>query len=160
MDLTPPVAHMLDLLEAALRTLGPYSLIDESVFVLDQAASAPSYQRFVLANPLPTQLAVWVEVTTDSTSFYLDRSAELPEWSYAWIQQHPTAFQTEIGLLFGSHTLVEHQGNRTILRLFSPTGEQVRQFTYPRGLGVFWVRQRHFTLYPPVFAATTGSRTG
>jgi hypothetical protein len=36
-----------------------------------------------LANPRPTQLAVWVEVTTDGTSCYLDRSAELPEWSYA-----------------------------------------------------------------------------
>jgi hypothetical protein len=47
----------------------------------------------------------------------------------------------------------------TVLRLFSPTGEQVRQFIYTRGLGAFWVRQRHFILYPPVFA-TTGSRTG
>lgn len=154
MDLTPPVAHTLSLLEAALRTLGPYSLTDGSVFCLDQAASAPFYQRFVLANPRPTQLAVWVEVTTDGTSFYLDRTAELPEWSYAWIQHHPAAFQTEICLLFGSHTLVEHQGNRTVLRLFSPTGEQVRQFTYARGLGVFWVHKRRFTLYPPVFAST------
>jgi hypothetical protein len=159
MDLTPPVAHTLGLLEAALRTLGPYSLTDGSVLVLDQAASAPFYQRFVLAKPSPTQLAVWVEVTTDGTSCYLDRSAELPEWSYAWIEQNPAAFQTEICLLFGSHTLVEHQGNRTILRLFGPTGEQVRQFTYTRGLGLFWFRQRHFTLYPPVFVAATGSQT-
>lgn len=108
MDLTPPVAHTLGLLETALRTLGPYSLTDGSVFCLDQAASAPFYQRFVLAKPRPTQLAVWVEVTTDGTSFYLDRSAELPAWSYAWIQEHPAAFQTEICLLFGSHNLVEH----------------------------------------------------
>lgn len=158
MDLTPPVAHTLDLLEAALRTLGPYSLTNGSVLVLDQTASAPFYQRFVLANPRSSQLAVWVEVTADGTSFHLDRGAELPEWSYAWIEQNPAAFQTEICLLFGSHTLVEHQGNRTVLRLFGPTGEQVRQFTYIRGLGVAWVHQRHFTLYPPLFAAAIGSQ--
>jgi hypothetical protein len=158
MDLTPPVAHTLDLLEAALRTLGPYSLTNGSVFVLDQAASAPFSQRFVLAKPSPTQLAVWVEVTADGMSCYLDRSAELPEWSYAWIEQNPAAFQTEICLLFGSHTLVEHQGNRTVLRLFGPTGEQVRQFTYTRGMGVAWFHQRHFTLYPPLFAAIIDSQ--
>lgn len=157
MDLTPPVAHTLNLLDAALRTLGPYSLTEGSVLVLEQATSAPFYQRFVLANPGPAQLAVWVEVTTQGTSCYLDRSSELPEWSYAWIEQNPATFQAEICLLFGSRTLVEHQGNRTVLRLFSSTGEQVRQFTYTHGFGLFWVRKRRFTLYPPLFTATMDS---
>ena len=146
----PPVAHILRLIDAALRTLGPHRLADGHVFVLDKEASAPAYHRFVLANPRPPQLAAWFEVATAGTSFYLDRSAELPEWSYAWIQQHPDAFQAEIRVLFSSHILVEHQGARTVLRLFGPEGVQLRQFTFTQGLALTFFRKRRFTLYPPL----------
>ena len=69
-------------------------------------------------------------MATAGTSFYLNRSAELPEWSYAWIQQYPNAFQAEIRVLFSSHILVVHRGARTVLRLFGPEGVQLRQFTF------------------------------
>jgi hypothetical protein len=156
MDLTPPVAHMLYLLEAALRTLGPYSLTDGSVFVLDQAASAPSYQRFVLANLQPTQLAVWVEVTMDSTSFYLDRSAGVVLCLDS-AAPHCLPNRNRLALRFPHPSRAP--GEPHDLAAVWPHREQVRQFIYPRGLGAFWVRQRHFILYTPVFA-TTGSRTG
>ncbi|MCB2410135.1 hypothetical protein [Hymenobacter lucidus] len=92
MTLELPVAHTLSLIDAALRTLDPHGLADEQVFTLDQEVSTPFYQRFVLTNPQPTKLAAWFEVATAGTSFYLDRSAELPEWSYDWIRDNPGGF--------------------------------------------------------------------
>ena len=79
----PPVAHILRLIDDALRPPGPHRLADGHVFVLDNEASAPAYHRFVLANPRPPQPASWFEVATAGTSSYLDRSAESPGWSYA-----------------------------------------------------------------------------
>ncbi len=152
MALDPPVAHTLRLIDAALRTLGPHCLADEHVFALDKEVSAPYYQRFVLANPRPAQLTAWFEVATAGTSFYLDRSAEIPEWSYAWIQANPDSFEEEIRLLFSSHILVEHQGTRTVLRLFGSGGVQLRQFTFTQGLVLNFFQQRRFKLYPPLFS--------
>lgn len=152
MDSDPPVAYTLGLIDAALRTLGPYCLADEHVFALDREWSAPFYHRYVLANPQPTHLAAWFEVATAGTSFYLDRSAEIPEWSYDWIRDNPAAFQEEIRLLFSSPILVEHQGTRTVLRLFGAEGVQLRQFTFTQGLLLNFFRQRSFMLYPPLFS--------
>ncbi|SMB79811.1 hypothetical protein SAMN00120144_4228 [Hymenobacter roseosalivarius DSM 11622] len=148
----PPVAYTLSLIDAALRTVGPHCLADEHVFVLDKELSAPFYHRFVLANPRPTQLMAWFEVVTSGMSFYLDRSAEIPEWSYNWIRDNPKAFQEEIRLLFSSHILVEHQGTRTVLRLFGSEGVQLRQYTFTQGLVLNLFRQRCFKLYPPLFS--------
>ncbi|MVN79281.1 hypothetical protein GO988_23355 [Hymenobacter sp. HMF4947] len=152
MTLDPPITHTLSLLDAALRTLGGHQLADEQVFALDREVSQPYYQRFVLANPTPMHLAVWFEVATAGTSFYIDRSAELPAWSYAWIQENPSTFQAEICVLFSSHILVEHSGNRTVLRLFGTQGVQLRQFTFTQGLALNFFRKHHFTLYPPLIS--------
>lgn len=152
MSLSPPVAYTLNLLDAALRTLGPHRLADEQIFALDTEVSQPSYQRFVLVDPARTHLAVWFEVSTAGTSFYIDRSAELPAWSYGWIQENPSAFQAEICLLFSSHILVEHHGNRTVLRLFGTQGVQLRQFTFTQGIALTFFRKRRFTLYPPLIS--------
>ena len=151
----PPVAHILRLIDAALRTLGSHFLADEQVFALDKEVSAPFYHKYVLANPQPTQIAVWFEVYINGATFYLDRSAEIPEWSYDWIRDHPDAFQEEIRLLFSSRILVEHQGTRTVLRLFGAEGVQLRQFTFTLvtlGLALNFLRQPRFTLYPPLFS--------
>lgn len=153
MTLDPPLAHTLALLDEALCTIGPYRLGDEQVFVLDKTVGQSYYQRFVLAHPRPTQLQVWFEVSLSGVSFYLDRSAEIPEWAYTWIQENPEAFQAEIMLLFSSHILVEHKGTRTVLRLFGNEGKQLRQFTFTRGLSLNLFRKRHFALYKPLFPA-------
>ena len=151
----PPVAHTLGLIDGALRTLGPFCLADEQVFALEKEISQAYYNRFVLVNPRPTHLMAWFEVATGGTSFYLDRSTEIPEWSYDWIRDHPDAFQEEIRLLFSSRILVEHQGTRTVLRLFGAEGVQLRQFTFTLvtlGLALNFLRQPRFTLYPPLFS--------
>jgi hypothetical protein len=148
----PPVAHTLHLLDGALRTLGPFCLADEQVFSLEKESSQPYYHRFVLVNPRPNQLMAWFEVAMGGTSFYLDRSAEIPEWSYDWIRDNPAAFQEEIRVLFSSRILVEHQGPRTVLRLFGAAGVQLRQFTFIQGVALYFLHQRRFTLYPPLFS--------
>ena len=145
-------AHTLGLLDAALLSLGPFSMADEQVFALEKETSQPYYHRFVLVNPRPTQLSAWFEVATGGTSFYLDRSAEIPEWSYDWIRDNPEAFQEEMRVLFSSHVLVEHRGTRTVLRLFGPDGAQRRQFTFTQGVALNFWKQRRFTLYPPLFS--------
>ena len=137
-----PVAHTLRLIDAALRTLGPFCLADEQVFALEKETSQPYYHRFVLASPRPTQLMAWFEVATGGTSFYLDRSAEIPEWSFDWIRDHPDAFQEEIRVLFSSSVLVEHQGTRTVLRFFGADGVQLRQFTFTQGVALNFLHQQ------------------
>lgn len=152
MEPDAPVAHTLSLIDAALRTLGSHGLAEEQVFALEKEISQPYYHRYVLVNPRPGQLLAWFEVATGGTSFYLDRGAEIPEWSYDWIHDNPEAFQEEIRVLFSSQVLVEHKGTRTVLRLFGPDGVQLRQFTFTQGLVLNFWKQRRFTLYPPLFS--------
>ena len=148
----PNVAHTLHLIDTALRTLGPFCLADEQVFALDKERSAPFYHRYVLVNPRPTYLMAWFEVATGGTGFYLDRSTEIPEWSYERIRDNPDAFQDEIRVLFASPILVEHQGTRTVLRLFGADGGQLRQFTFIQGVALNFLQKSRFMLYPPLFS--------
>ena len=55
-------------------------------------------------------------------------------------------------VLFSSPVLVEHQGTRTMLRLFGADGVQLRQFTFTQGVALNFLHQRRFTLYPPLFS--------
>ena len=94
----------------------------------------------------------WFEVATGGTGFYLDRSTEIPEWSYERIRDNPDAFQDEIRVLFASPILVEHQGTRTVLRLFGADGGQLRQFTFIEGVALNSLQKSSSMLYPPLFS--------
>ena len=41
-----------------------------------------------MVTPRPSQHRALFEVATGGTRFYLDRSAEIPEWSYDWIRDY------------------------------------------------------------------------
>jgi hypothetical protein len=146
-----PLDRITELLNEALQPLLPRGLADERLFVRDESLSHATYQRYTL-QPGQSSLALMFELYTTGISFYIDRSAEIPEWSYAWIQAHPALFQQEIVLLFSSTVLVEHQGKKTCIRLFDAAGAQVRHYTYTTGIGLNFLQKRVFTLYSPLIA--------
>ena len=148
----PPMAHTLRLIDAAMRALGPHGLAAEHVFVLDRERSGPGCHRLVLARPRPIQHAAWFAVAAAGTRFYLDPDAELLAWSYAWIRDHPAAFQEELRVLFSSAMLVVHRGTRAIVHLLGPDGRRLRQLkvTVTQRWEPNCVRLGPVQLYPPL----------
>jgi len=82
--------------------------------------------------------------------FHIDRTDELPEYSYKWIQNNKNKFRQDIIDIFTLEIETEYKGNKTILRFLDKSGKQKRQFTFSRGFGLPFLHKSEFRRYKPI----------
>jgi hypothetical protein len=142
---------VLDIFDDVFQQLGQPRLLDNKLFKVKTDLQFDHYLRFDRADRQDNEIALFFELSNDGATFHIDRTDEIPEWSFTMIQNDTDKFRQLLLDLFTSSILTEHKGNKTILRLFDKDGRQIRRFTFYRGLGFYFLSKSDFKLYRPIF---------
>jgi hypothetical protein len=91
------------------------------------------------------------EISNDGLEFWLDRTSEIPSWSYRKIMDNKSSVQDEIYDLFVKPLEVEKQGNKTTIRVLTKEGDEIRNYKFYYGLGFPWLYRKSKVTYKPYF---------
>jgi hypothetical protein len=142
---------ILDIFDDVFQQLGQPLLLDNKLFSVNSDLRFDNYLRFDRSDKRDDEIALFFELTNDGATFHIDRTDEIPEWSFKMIQKDKDKFRQLLLDLFTSSIMTEHKGNKTILRLFDNNGRQIRRFTFYRCLGFYFSSKSDFKLYKPIF---------
>lgn len=148
---TIEIEYLISIFDKVFGDLGQTPLLENEQFLLDEL----SFDKYLKFNSKEKagRIKIAFEITTAAVTFYIDRTSEIPEWTYAWIKENPLLFETEIKNIFSNTILIEYKGNKTIINLLNGTGQIIRIYKFYNGLFLNLFSKKVIYKYRPFFEA-------
>jgi len=125
-------------------------LLENTFFQIDNELKTEYFLRFRSIEK-DGRINMTFEIVMDRLTFWLDRTNEIPEWSFEFINKRKDEVERELKLLFESQILVEYRGNRTRIILQDENGTELRRYSYYKGIALNWNVSRIKKTYNPFF---------
>jgi len=150
MNIDREVQNIIDSFNKVFKQLGQTPLLDNSNFRVDQEISYHRFIRFISVEK-EGRIKLRFEVSESGLTFSIDRTSEIPEWSFDYIKSNRERIENELKLLFESIIEVEYKGHKTTIRLFDKEGAKTRQYKDSSILEINWFSRKTVAIYRPYF---------
>ncbi|MEM6297080.1 MAG: hypothetical protein AAF740_00150, partial [Bacteroidota bacterium] len=133
-----------------LSKLNQRPLFNNSKFKLCEESKSDFFLRYYSVDT-PHRINLMFEISKGGLSFWIDRTAEIPEWSIGQIEKNKSDIESEILDLFKSPIQVDRQGNKITIRILDQGGQEIRNYKFYRGLGIPWLHKKERETFKPYF---------
>ncbi|MBP6127742.1 hypothetical protein [Flavobacterium sp.] len=108
------------------------------------------YERYWSAKE-DRKLFFMIEIDETRVTFHIDRTEEIPEFSYNQIIENRKEFEKFIEVLFTHNSQITHKGNKTIVEFLDKNNNSIYSFKYFNGIGLNFLKKKKIFEYPPYF---------
>jgi hypothetical protein len=147
--MNPQVEAIISLFDEVFSSIGQKPLLENPEFVIDQL-SADFYLKFYSVAK-PNRVDMSFEVFSEGVTFWIDRTQEMPDYSYKMIIEDPVKFKETMKMIFSSTIYAEYKGNKTVLSFISNDNIIVGKYKLHMGLLPSWFSPKSRKVYDPYF---------
>ncbi|WP_324678780.1 hypothetical protein [Hymenobacter sp. GOD-10R] len=144
------VQDVLALFDEVFAKLGQRMLLDNSEFTIDNQLPADFYLKFNSVAK-PGRVNMNFEVTSSNVTFWIDKTREMPDFSYEMIREDPARFKDAIEMIFSSTIHAEYKGNRAILSFINNDNILVGKYRFHLGILPNWCSRKFTKIYDSYF---------
>lgn len=108
------------------------------------------YRRFDRITQSGEDINLFIDLSSDGVSFHLDRTDEIPEWSFEMIESDEESFRKTLVVILSSKIVAIYQGHKTVLQFLDEHDRQVLQYKFWRGIGLSLLKKKVYRFYRPI----------
>lgn len=149
--MAPTLTAIISFFNDLLEELGQPALLAHPLFQQEKNLSSETYMSFKRIMDNHDDFPFSFELSAQGITFHLDRTDEIPDWSYEQMQNNRNAVRRILKIIFTSRILAVYQGNKTTLLFYDQHDHQVQRFVYWCGLGLPLLHRKLYKHYRPVF---------
>lgn len=108
------------------------------------------YERYWSINDVE-KLSFMFEVDESRVTFHIDRTHEIPEFSYKEIINNREEFEKVLLTVLTNKSRIKHKGNKTTVEFIDQEGKTTYFFRMYLGIGLSFLYTEKVFEYPPYF---------
>ena len=147
--MTENLKEIYEIINGVLKSINQ-PVLGENEMLESENLDLSVYERFWSLKE-DGKLFFMIEVDETGVTFHIDRTDEIPEYSYRQIIDNREEFEKVLETLFTKRSRIKYKGNKTTVEFIDQEGVTIYNYSLYAGIGFSFFSKEKVFEYPPFF---------
>lgn len=147
--MTENLKEIYEIINGVLKSINQ-PVLGENEMLESENLDLSGYERFWSLKE-DGKLFFMIEVDETGVTFHIDRTDEIPEYSYRQIIDNREEFEKVLETLFTKRSRIKYKGNKTTVEFIDQEGVTIYNYSLYAGIGFSFFSKEKVFEYPPFF---------